>query len=467
MAEFTMTIDGKGIQSDKTFGVINPATEETINQCPACSEAQLDSAMEAAEKALPSWQADEGKRRQVLRDCAEAIRSRSQEIAELLTLEQGKTLHESLMEINMLAMDFQFCAAHEIPHEMILDNDQARIEVFYKPLGVIGGIAPWNAPVLLGYGKVSPALLTGNSIVLKPSSYTPLSTLKIGEILRDIVPPGVMNIVSGGSEVGEWIAEHPAVRKVSFTGSVEVGKSVAKAASSDLKRVVLELGGNDPAIVLPDIDPKIVAPKLCMAAFLFSGQVCMAIKRIYAHEDIFEPLVEELVNIAKNKKVGDGLKPGTEMGPLNNPAQLEWVTDLVEDAKEAGANILTGGYRPDGPGYFFLPSIVTDISDGTRLVDEEQFGPVIPVMKFSDIDDVISRANNSHFGLGGSVWTKDFEKGAEIASRLECGTGWVNQHMFGAAPAPFGGWKWSGIGRQLGKWGIEAYTELQTISISK
>jgi len=306
-------------------------------------------------------------------------------------------------------------------------------------------------------------------MVLKPSPYAPLSTLKFGEILRDVVPPGVLNIVSGGDELGVWITEHPTVKKISFTGSVETGKKVGRAAASDVKRALLELGGNDPAIVLPDVDPKKVAPKIYYAAFLFTGQVCMAIKRVYVHEDIFEPFVHEIAEIARGIKVGDGLDTETDMGPLINPTQLDHIIELVEDAKQAGAHVVTGGERPDRPGYFYPPTIVTDISDGTRLVDEEQFGPVLPIMPFSSADDAIKRANNTHFGLCGSIWTNDLEQGSKLASQLECGTAWVNQHIGGPGTtmSPFGGWKWSGIGRQLGVWGVESYTEMQAISVAK
>lgn len=315
--------------------------------------------------------------------------------------------------------------------------------------------------------KVAPALLVGNTVVLKPSPYTPLATLKLGEVLREALPPGVLNVVSGGDELGATITTHPTVRKVCFTGSVETGKRVAAAAASDLKRVVLELGGNDPAIVLGDVDPKRVAEKLFWSAFENAGQICMAIKRLYVHERVYPALVQELADIAKNVRVGDGLDPATQLGPLNNEPQLDRVSELVEDAKREGATIVTGGDRLSKPGYFYMPTVVTDIAEGTRLVDEEQFGPALPVMPFSDLDDVLERANATHFGLKASVWTNDLGKGADIARQIECGTASVNKHG-GMDPAvPFGGSKWSGIGYQNGSWGLEAYSELQVIEVAR
>ncbi|MFQ5779441.1 MAG: aldehyde dehydrogenase family protein [Nitrospiria bacterium] len=467
MSEFTMTIDGKGMTAEKRFGVINPATERVFAECPDCTQVQLDQAMEAAEGALPGWRRDEAKRRQVLLDCANAVKPRAEALAELLTREQGRTLKDTLGEINASAEEFETTARLEIPCDLLQDDEKARIELRRKPLGVVGAITPWNYPVILAVSKIAPALLAGNTMVLKPSPYTPLATLRLGEILRDVVPPGVLNIVSGGDALGAWITEHPAVRQISFTGSVATGKKVARAAAPDLKRIVLELGGNDPAIVLSDVNPKEVAEKLFWGAFSASGQVCIAIKRLYVHEKIYRPLQRELLEIARRVKVGDGLDPATEMGPINNRPQLERVVDLVEETKRAGARIVAGGRRLDRPGYFYPPTIVTDISDGARLVDEEQFGPVLPVMPFHRIDDALARANATHFGLGGSIWTNDLARGADLASQLECGTGWVNQHMSVGACAPFGGVKWSGIGYQVGLWGLESYSELQVVNIAK
>ena len=343
-----------------------------------------------------------------------------------------------------------------------------RVEVRRKPYGIVGAITPWNFPLLLGIWKIAPALLAGNTIVVKPSPFTPLSTLKLGEILRDVVPAGVLNTISGGDQLGAWVSEHPAVRKISFTGSVATGKKVSIAAAPDLKRVTLELGGNDAAIVLGDVDPKQVAPKLFWGAFENCGQVCSAIKRLYVDEAIYAPLVEEMAKIARDVKVGNGLEQGVQLGPVNNRPQFQRVCELVEDAKKHGAKFVTGGARTGDRGYFFQPTLVTGISDGVRLVDEEQFGPALPIMPFRRVEDAIERANATHFGLSGSVSSRDVARATEIVSELECGfiVG-VNQHLAIRPDAPFGGCKWSGIGYENGPWGLAAFTELQTINVVK
>ncbi len=466
-ASFSLTINGKEAATKGTYGVINPATGSVFAEAPDCTDAQLDDAMTAAAEAFRSWRKDEEKRRQALRDCAAAIDAHADEVARVETLEQGKPLRDSLGEMGGAAHWFREYAAFPLPHDVLRDDEDGRVEVHRKPLGVVGSIAPWNYPIFLAAMKIAPALLVGNTVVLKPSPYTPLATLKLGEVLREVLPPGVLNVVSGGDELGAAITTHPAVRQICFTGSVETGKRVAAAAAPDLKRMVLELGGNDPAIVLGDVDPKGVAEKLFWGAFGNVGQTCTAVKRLYVHERVYPALVQELADLAKNVRVGDGLDPTTQLGPLNNKPQLERVSELVEDAKRAGATIVTGGERLNKPGYFYAPTVVTNIAEGTRLVDEEQFGPALPIMPFSELDDVLERANATHFGLGASVWTKDLDKGADVAAQLASGTAWVNKHGGVDLAVPFGGSKWSGIGYQNGTWGLESYSELQVIEVSK
>jgi acyl-CoA reductase-like NAD-dependent aldehyde dehydrogenase len=257
------------------------------------------------------------------------------------------------------------------------------------------------------------------------------------------------------------------VRKISFTGSVATGKKIAAAAAPDLKRVTLELGGNDPAIVLADVDPKAIAEKLFWGAFRNAGQICIAVKRVYAEEKIYQPLVDALAEVAKRVVVGSGLDPATTMGPINNRPQFERVNELIESARRDGARFVTGGAPGVGPGYFVSPTLVTGIEDGSRLVDEEQFGPVLPIIPVRSAEDALERANASHFGLGGSIWTANVERGVALARELECGTGWVNQHGALTPFAPFGGSKWSGLGYENGPWGLSAFTELQVLSVAK
>jgi acyl-CoA reductase-like NAD-dependent aldehyde dehydrogenase len=462
-----MTIDGKAESAKATFGVINPATEEIFAQPPECTRAQLDAAMDSAQTAYKAWRKDEARRRQALLDCAEAIKARMGELAPLLTQEQGKPVDKAMEECFGASIWFQYTASLQIPVEVIQDNEQARIEIRRRPLGVVGAITPWNFPLMLAVWKIAPALLAGNTVVIKPSPFTPLTTLKLGEILRPVLPPGVLNVVSGGNELGGWITSHPAVRKISFTGSVATGKKVAAAGAPDLKRVTLELGGNDAAIVLGDVDVKSTAQKLFWGAFANSGQICSAIKRVYVPEALYGSVVNELADIAKSVKVGNGLTAGTQLGPLNNKPQFERVKELVDDARKHGARIVTGGKPAADKGYFYAPTIVADISDGTRLVDEEQFGPALPIISYRNVEDAIERANGTNYGLSGSVWSADCEKAADVAKQLDCGTAWVNQHLAIAPNLPFGGAKWSGIGVENGPWGLLGFTEIQVVNVSK
>jgi acyl-CoA reductase-like NAD-dependent aldehyde dehydrogenase len=462
-----MTIDGKAVPGDGSFGVINPATGKVFAQAPECSRAQLDAAMEAAAAAFAGWSRDEARRRKALLDCAEALKARLGELAPILTQEQGKPLARANEELIGAAIWFQYTASLQIPVEVVQDDENVRIEVRRRPYGVIGAITPWNYPVMLAVWKIAPALLAGNTVVIKPSPFTPLSTLKLGEILRDALPPGVVNVVSGGDALGGWITSHPRVRKISFTGSVATGKKVAAAAAPDLKRVTLELGGNDAAIVLEDVDPRLVGEKLFWGAFTNTGQVCSAIKRLYVHERVYQPVLDELTRVARSVKVGDGLEPGTQLGPLNNKMQFERVIELVEDAGKQGGKFATGGQPLAGDGYFFPPTLVTGVAEGTRLVDEEQFGPALPILPYREVEDALERANRTMYGLSGSVWSSNPERAAEVAGRLECGTAWVNQHLAIAPNLPFGGAKWSGIGVENGPWGLLGFTELQTVNIAK
>jgi acyl-CoA reductase-like NAD-dependent aldehyde dehydrogenase len=341
------------------------------------------------------------------------------------------------------------------------------VEVVRRPLGVVAAITPWNFPLVLAAWKIAPALLAGNTMVLKPSPFTPLSTLKMGEILASVLPPGVLNVVSGGDELGSWMTAHPVPRKISFTGSVSTGKRVAAAAAPDLKRVTLELGGNDPAILLDDVDPATVADSVFRQAFANNGQVCSAIKRVYVPEAIYDTVVEALAEKARAAKVGDGTLADTELGPINNKPQFERVSGLVADAIAGGARAAAGGKPMDGPGYFFQPTILADVTDGVRIVDEEQFGPALPVIAYRDIDDALARANATHFGLSGSVWGADPVRAGQVAEQLECGTAWVNTHLALAPHQPFGGAKWSGIGVENGPWGYYGFTELQVVHRAK
>ena len=467
MGDYVMTIDGQAVPAEQTFGVINPATGEVFAQAPECTREQLDAALESAHKAQLSWKTDAAARTGALLAAADAVDAAAKELGPLLTAEQGKPVAQAIGEAKGVALWLRYFAKLDLPREVIQDDERVFAEVVRRPVGVVAAITPWNFPLSMAAWKIAPALRAGNTVVVKPSPYTPLATLRLGEVLRDVLPPGVLNVVSGGDELGGWMTAHPLVRKISFTGSVATGKKVAAAAAPDLKRVTLELGGNDPAIVLDDVDTEKVAEKLFWSAFRNSGQVCIAVKRVYVPERLHDDLVDALAAKARAAKVGDGMAEGTDLGPINNKPQFERVSELVSDALSNGATAVAGGGPLDRPGYFFAPTVLTGVSDGTRIVDEEQFGPALPVIPYRDVDDALARANATTFGLGGSVWSADPDRAADVAERLESGTAWVNTHAALAPHQPFGGAKWSGIGVENGSWGLLGYTEIQVVHRSK
>ena len=467
MGDYVMTIDGQAVPAEQTFGVINPATGEVFAQAPECTREQLDAALESAHKAQLSWKTDAAARTEALLAAADAVDAAAKELGPLLTAEQGKPVAQAIGEAKGVALWLRHFAKLDLPREVIQDDERVFAEVVRRPVGVVAAITPWNFPLSMAAWKIAPALRAGNTVVVKPSPYTPLATLRLGEVLRDVLPPGVLNIVSGGDELGGWMTSHPLVRKISFTGSVATGKKVAAAAAPDLKRVTLELGGNDPAIVLDDVDTEKVAAKLFCSAFRNNGQVCIAIKRVYVPERLHDDLVDALAAKARAAKVDDGMAEGTDLGPINNKPQFERVSELVSDALSNGATAVAGGGPLDRPGYFFAPTMLTGVSDGTRIVDEEQFGPALPVIPYRDVDDALARANATTFGLGGSVWSADPDRAADVAERLESGTAWVNTHAALAPHQPFGGAKWSGIGVENGSWGLLGFTEIQVVHRSK
>ncbi|MEO6078713.1 MAG: aldehyde dehydrogenase family protein [Steroidobacteraceae bacterium] len=466
-APYSLLIDGRLVDATARLDVINPATGSVFAHCPAAGAAELDNAVAAAQRAFPAWRAlGFAERAAYIARFAAALEANQEALARLLTQEQGKPIGQSRDEIARAASLSIGITKIELKPEVILDNAERFIELRYLPLGVAGIITPWNAPVNLAAGPLTSALYTGNCAIIKPSPFTPLTTLRIGEILREMLPPGVVNVLAGGDELGALLTAHPGIDKISFTGSVATGKKVMASAAATLKRVTLELGGNDAAIVLADVDVADVAKKLFFAATVNSGQVCMAVKRIYAQEDIYEPLCAALVAEAGKAKLGDGLDPATTLGPIQNLRQYERVCELAADARQHGV-LNEGQLRPEGGGYFVVPAVVTGLTESDRLVNEEQFGPVFPVLKFQDVDDAIARANNTRFGLAGSVWSKDLARAQAIAERLEVGTAWVNQHRATMANVPFGGAKESGIGRTYSRLGLEAYLEPQVISVLK
>ncbi len=467
MTEHLMTINGEQHASPGSFDVINPSTGEPFARAPEATAEQLDDAMAGAAQAFRSWKRDDDARRDALRLAATAVNEAVPQIATLLTQEQGKPLNEAMFEVMGVGMWLQYYADLEVEREILQDDDAAFVEVVRRPIGVVAAIAPWNFPLLLSSWKIAPALRAGNTVVLKPSPYTPLSSLAMVEVLNRALPPGVLNIVTGGDALGAAMTAHPTPRKVSFTGSISAGKKVAMASAADLKRVTLELGGNDPAIVLDDADPAVVGKQLFDAAFTNNGQTCVAVKRVYVPESLHDAVVEALVAQANSVVVGDGMDEATKLGPIQNRPQFDRVTRLVDGALSSGARAAAGGAALDRPGYFFAPTILTDAADGTAIVDEEQFGPALPVIAYRDLDDAIERANATTFGLGASVWATDTERGETVARQLDAGSTWVNTHAALAPDLPFGGLKWSGVGVENGPWGYKGFTDMQLLNRRK
>jgi acyl-CoA reductase-like NAD-dependent aldehyde dehydrogenase len=343
---------------------------------------------------------------------------------------------------------------------MIRESDVDRVAVLRAPVGVVGLIIPWNFPITILFMKLGPALWSGNTTIIKPAPTTPLTTLRLAELLSAALPAGVLNTVTGEGDIGEALVAHPGIAKISFTGSTATGRRVMHSAAATLKRLTLELGGNDAAIVLEDANPDVVAPRLFASAFTNAGQLCAAVKRLYVHRRIYPRVVENLRRLARETKVGIGTAADTQMGPVNNRMQFDRIRGLVDEAGAAGADVYDdGGALPNLPGYFLRPAIVTGLRADARLVIEEQFGPVLPVLPFTETEDAIAQANASEFGLGGSVWSGDPQRAIDVATRLEAGSLYVNSHAVPPDPEiPFGGTKASGFGYELGDWGIDEFS---------
>ncbi|PNG24576.1 aldehyde dehydrogenase family protein [Methylocella silvestris] len=466
-SDYTMSIDGAAATSAATFEAFNPATEEVIATVPDAGREQLEAAVAAAKRAFPAWSARPITERQALvAQIGDLIEAHAEDFMRLLTCEQGKPRKGAEWEIYGSVIWCREIAKQELPVHVCEESETRLVETRREPLGVIAGITPWNFPVLLAIWKIAPALVAGNTMVLKPSPYTPLCTLKLGEILRGVLPPGVLNVVSGGNDLGVWLTTHRDIRKISFTGSTETGRKIMAAASGNIKRVTLELGGNDPAIVLPDVDVKETAEKLFWAAFQNSAQFCVAAKRLYIHADIYDDLAAELVAYAKTVKVGDGSLQGTDLGPIQNRMQFEKLKNLLADARASGLRFLLGGEITDQKGFFVPVTIIDNPPENSRVVVEEAFGPVLPLLKFDDIDGVIARANDTEYGLAASVWGKDVKAARRVAERIDAGTVWVNEaHTFSPHVA-FGGHKQSGLGVENALEGLAEYTSAKTLVIN-
>lgn len=464
MRHYDMTIAGKPVSGAGYADIINPADgEEIVGRAALGTLEDLDRAVAAAAEAFTSWSAtnDEERAAACIR-IAEVISEHAGEMAELVTREQGKPLKGagSEFEIGGCSAWAQATAAFRLAPKVLREGDAGRVEVTRVPLGVVGSITPWNWPALIAVWHILPAIRTGNTVVIKPSPYTPLNTLRLVELMNRVLPPGVVNCVSGGNELGAAMSRHPGIAKIVFTGSIQTGRRIMEASAANLKRLTLELGGNDPGIVLDDADPAEIAQGIFWGAFLNSGQTCAALKRLYVPDALYDAVCAALVELARSTPMGNGLEEGTALGPLQNAAQFDKVRDLVETARAEGAQVLCGG-APLGKGYFYPATIIGDARDGMRIVDEEQFGPVLPVIRYTSLDKAIEAANGLEYGLAASVWSSDPARAREVATRIEAGTVYINTHADIAPDVPFGGVKQSGLGVEFGEPGLEAFTNIK------
>ncbi len=459
------TIGGRTQDTEERFEVIDPATGKAFSTAPLCGAPELNAAVTFSKRAQPQWAQSERNRRAALLACAHAISRKQEDIAKLITQEQGKPIAEARSEVAYAAEVFTDYSKMEVPSKDLTNGDSNRSLLLYRPFGIVGLITPWNFPIGTAAVKLAPALLAGNAVILKPSPLAPLSPLLLGRILKDLLPAGILNTLSGDKSLGEQITRHPEIRKLSVTGSIPTGQAILSESAVELKSVTLELGGNDPAILLPDCDPQKIARSILESAWRNAGQVCSAIKRIYVHESIHDEVVSELTIQLKHFKVGNGMDDGVRIGPLTTEYSRDRLEALVKSAKDEGAKVIQTTQAVPEHGYFFHPAIISEIRADHPLVMEEQFGPVLPIVPYKEIDQAIEWSNATNYGLSASVWTKCSSVGYEVASKLECGRVGVNGHRRAKASAPFGGFKHSGLGRELGQWGLAEMCESQVVNI--
>lgn len=456
-----------------TTEIRNPATGEVVDRAASATQQDIDHAIDAADAALKGWaKTPPARRGEILFAAAHKIKEREKELAKLLVLEQGKPMREAVLEVRRFVHTLEHYAgmSKSIRGGYVPQLDERRFGVILrKPIGVCGSIVPWNFPLALLGNKLGPALLCGNTVVVKPAGTTPLTDVAAGKIMNEAgLPPGVLNIVPGPAKiVGETILRDPRVRKVGFTGATSTGKHVMEVASQTIKRVTLELGGSDPMIVCDDANIDEAASAASVGRFFNCGQACLAIKRLYVFDSVFDEFVAKLLPRVQKLKIGNGMEQGILVGPLHTAAQRAEVEDQVADAVKRGARILTGGKRPEGEqfakGNFYLPTLLVDVDENSKVVTEEVFGPALPVMRVKNFDEAIEKANSSIFGLGSSIWTRNVHRANEAAERLEAGYTWVNSPQIIFDELPFGGVKQSGLGKEHGNEALDYYTETKSV----
>jgi acyl-CoA reductase-like NAD-dependent aldehyde dehydrogenase len=467
-----LTIDGKPALTGATFEVINPATGEIAAEVALGSVVDVDAAVAAARAAFPAWAGTpDAKRAAALGRIADLIEENAEELARLITLEQGKPQDGpgAKFEVGGAIGWTRVTAGLSLEPEVLIDNDEERVELHRVPVGVVASITPWNWPLMIAIWHVMPAIRIGCTVVLKPSPFTPLATLRLVALINEagILPPGVLNVVTGDADVGDRISAHPGIDKITFTGSIATGRRIMERAGATLKKLTLELGGNDAGIVLPGTDISKLIEPLFWGTFINAGQTCSCLKRLYVHEDDVKAVGKALADFIAGIPVGDGMVAGTLIGPLSNKMQYDKVVGMVEDARARGARVLAGGEPTGGPGYFYPLTVLTDCTEDMDVVRHEQFGPVVPIIAYATLDEAVEAANALDVGLGASVWGNDTGEAAKVARRLQAGTRWVNRHAVLNPMVPMGGVKQSGFGVEFSEEGLREYTTVQVLSIAK
>ena len=468
-----LLINGKWVdaESGKTFETLNPATEEVLTTVAEGDKADVDKAVAAARTALedgPWGTMNARDRGRLLTKLAALVDANREELATLETLDNGKPIRETTyVDVQQVIDTFDYFAgwADKIHGDTIPVNGPFLNYTLREPVGVVGQIIPWNFPLLMAAWKLGPALACGNTVILKPAEQTPLSALRLGELIMDAgFPEGVVNIIPGfGPTAGGALVEHPDVDKIAFTGSTEVGRLIQRGAAGTLKRVSLELGGKSPNIVFADADIQAAVKGAMIGIFFNQGEVCCAGSRLFVQDEIHDEVVNTLADFAQGLKVGDPLQKDTEMGAQVSEEQFTKILGYIESGKEEGAKLVTGGERAADKGYFIKPTIFDDVDNDMKIAREEIFGPVVSTLRFKDIDDVIAKGNDTAYGLAAAVWTRDITKAHRVARALKAGTVWINTYNTFDAASPFGGYKQSGFGREMGKYALELYTQTKSV----
>ncbi|KAI1449604.1 aldehyde dehydrogenase [Annulohypoxylon stygium] len=465
--QFFNVIDGKPRTSKDNHQVIDPRTEEPLWDAPIASTKDLDDAVEAGNRAFKTWKnSTTAERQKAVHDVANVILENVDILTEAQMRETGKSRPMSRFDVERAAWHFEYYRTVALEDELQYEDDTVRILATHHPIGVLAAISPWNFPLILSTVKVVSALATGNCVIIKPSPFTPYSLLKFCELAQSVLPPGVFQALNGGADLGEKMTLHPDIHHISFTGTIAVGQRILRNCAGTLKKVILELAGNNACIVCDDVDLDKVVPQVATGALFHAGQVCVASKRLYIHEKIYDKFLERLVEESKKYAVDDD--DSLAFGPLSNRANYERAVGFIEDCKRNGYKIVTGGeVKPREKGFWIPPTIVVRPPEDSLLVREEQFAPIVPVMSWSEEDDVIARANLDNSGLGASVYTPDLDRARKIANQLESGTVWINQFERPHHAGFFAGWKLSGFGGELGKQGLLHYCHTQTLQIAK